>query len=101
MLRLTRNPSQENDVYRCIDSSISHHDFYFEENKKTLGKVLSSLPSANLKRKFSIDGGDLQNLDVPSKIPRKGLLQPFTCCPFWFFVIAAVFILEEKTYDFC
>ncbi|XP_070799453.1 LON peptidase N-terminal domain and RING finger protein 2 [Pituophis catenifer annectens] len=71
MLRLTRNPSQENDVYRCIDSSISHHDFYSEENKKTLGKVLSSLPSANLKRKFSTDGGDLQNLDVPSKIHRK------------------------------
>uniref|UniRef100_A0A8C6YD54 LON peptidase N-terminal domain and ring finger 2 n=1 Tax=Naja naja TaxID=35670 RepID=A0A8C6YD54_NAJNA len=68
---LTRNPSQENDVYRCIDSSVSHHDFYFEENKKTLGKVLSSLPSANLKRKFSTDGEDLQNLDVPSKIHRK------------------------------
>lgn len=100
MLRLTRNPSQENDVYRCIDSSISHHDFYSEENKKTLGKVLSSLPSANLKRKFSTDGGDLQNLDVPSKIHRKGLLQPLTGSQFFFLIACCFYFRGEKNLQF-
>ncbi|KAH0624618.1 hypothetical protein JD844_032274 [Phrynosoma platyrhinos] len=73
VLRLTKSPSQETDVYRSADTSVSHTilDSYFEENKKTLGTVLSSLPSASLKRKYSSDVGDLQGLDVPSKIPRK------------------------------
>nr|XP_060625751.1 LON peptidase N-terminal domain and RING finger protein 2 [Anolis sagrei ordinatus] len=73
VLKLTKNPSQEIDVYRNIDTSVSHPilDSYFEENKKSLGIILSSLPSASLKRKYSTDVGDLQGLDVPSKIPRK------------------------------
>ncbi|KAJ6667435.1 hypothetical protein lerEdw1_016556 [Lerista edwardsae] len=73
VLRLTKTPSQEADVFRNTDSSVSHHilDLHFEDNKKTLGTVLSSLPGASLKRKFSSDAGDLQSLDVPSKIPRK------------------------------
>uniref|UniRef100_A0ACB8FJM7 Uncharacterized protein n=1 Tax=Sphaerodactylus townsendi TaxID=933632 RepID=A0ACB8FJM7_9SAUR len=62
-----KNPSQETDVFRNTDSSVSHHilDLYFED-KKTLGTVLSNLPSASLKRKLSSDAAD-----VPSKIPRK------------------------------
>ncbi|KAL8190134.1 UNVERIFIED_CONTAM: hypothetical protein K2H54_041057 [Gekko kuhli] len=72
VLRLTKNPSQDTDVFRNTDSSVSQHilDLYFED-KKTLGTVLSNLPGASLKRKFSSDVGDLQNLDVPNKIPRK------------------------------
>nr|XP_056717973.1 LON peptidase N-terminal domain and RING finger protein 2 [Euleptes europaea] len=72
VLRLTKNPSQETDVFRNTDSSVSHHilDSYFED-KKSLETVLSNLPGASLKRKFSSDAGNLQNLDVPSKIPRK------------------------------
>ncbi|XP_062982337.1 LON peptidase N-terminal domain and RING finger protein 2 [Elgaria multicarinata webbii] len=73
ILRLTKKPSQETDVYRSPDSSVSNHilDSYFEDNKKTLGTVLSNLPGASLKRKFSNDVGDLQSLEVPCKIPRK------------------------------
>ncbi|XP_061482846.1 LON peptidase N-terminal domain and RING finger protein 2 isoform X2 [Rhineura floridana] len=73
ILKLTKNLFQEADVYRSTDSPVSHHilDFCFEDNKKTLGTVLSSLPGASLKRKFSSDVGDLQSLEVPSKIPRK------------------------------
>lgn len=72
-MKLTKNPSQDTDVFRNTDSSVSQNilDLYFED-KKTLGTVLSNLPGTNLKRKFSSDVGDLQNLDVPSKIPRKG-----------------------------
>nr|XP_028583729.1 LON peptidase N-terminal domain and RING finger protein 2 [Podarcis muralis] len=71
-LKLTKNLSQDTDAYRSTESSVSHHilDFSFEDNKKTLGTVLSSLPGASLKRKFSSDG-DLQSLGVPIKIPRK------------------------------
>ncbi|XP_042314663.1 LON peptidase N-terminal domain and RING finger protein 2 [Sceloporus undulatus] len=73
VLRLTKNPSEETDVHRNADTSVSHPilDSYFEENKKTLETVLSSLPSSSLKRKYSSDVGDSQVLDVPSKIPRK------------------------------
>lgn len=73
-LKLTKNLSQDTDAYRSTESSVSHHilDFSFEDNKKTLGTVLSSLPGASLKRKFSSDG-DLQSLGVPIKIPRKGV----------------------------
>ncbi|XP_053167637.1 LON peptidase N-terminal domain and RING finger protein 2 [Hemicordylus capensis] len=73
VLRLTKTLSQETDVFRSSDSSVSHHilDLHFEDNKKTLGTVLSSLPGASLKRKLSSDVGDLQSLEVPSKIPRK------------------------------
>lgn len=69
-----KTPSKETDVFRNTDSSVSHHirDLHFEDNKKTLGTVLSSLPGASLKRKFSSDAADLQTLDIPSKIPRKG-----------------------------
>ncbi|XP_060089809.1 LON peptidase N-terminal domain and RING finger protein 2 [Heteronotia binoei] len=72
VLRLTKTPSQDTDVFRNTDSSVSQHilDLYFED-KKTLGTVLYNLPGASLKRKFSSDVGDLQNIDVPSKIPRK------------------------------
>lgn len=75
MFRLTKTPSQESDVFRSTDSPVSHHvlDLYFEDNKKSLGAILSSLPGAGLKRKLSSDMRDLQSLDVPSKIPKKGL----------------------------
>lgn len=77
MFRLTKTPSQESDVFRSTDSPVSHHvlDFYFEDNKKSLGAILSSLPGVSLKRKLSSDMRDLQSLDVPNKIPKKGL-----CC---------------------
>lgn len=77
MFRLTKNPSQESDVFRSTDSPVAHHvlDRYFEDNKKSLGAILSSLPGAGLKRKLSSDMRDLQSLDVPNKIPKKGL-----CC---------------------
>lgn len=77
MFRLTKTPSQESDVFRSTDSSVSHHilDLYFEDNKKSLGAILSSLPGVGLKRKLSSDMRDLQSLDVPNKIPKKGL-----CC---------------------
>lgn len=77
MFRLTKTPSQESDVFRSTDSPVSHHvlDLYFEDNKKSLGAILSSLPGVGLKRKLSSDMRDLQNLDVPNKIPKKGL-----CC---------------------
>uniref|UniRef100_A0A8B9EML9 LON peptidase N-terminal domain and ring finger 2 n=1 Tax=Anser cygnoides TaxID=8845 RepID=A0A8B9EML9_ANSCY len=70
---LTKNPSQESDVFRSTDSPVAHHvlDRYFEDNKKSLGAILSSLPGAGLKRKLSSDMRDLQSLDVPNKIPKK------------------------------
>ncbi|XP_064917402.1 LON peptidase N-terminal domain and RING finger protein 2 isoform X2 [Columba livia] len=73
VFRLTKTPSQESDVFRSTDSPVSHHvlDLYFEDNKKSLGAILSSLPGAGLKRKLSSDMRDLQSLDVPSKIPKK------------------------------
>lgn len=77
MFRLTKNPSQEPDVFRSTDSPASHNvlDRYFEDSKKSLGAILSSLPGTGLKRKLSSDMRDIQSLDVPSKIPKKGL-----CC---------------------
>lgn len=77
MFRLTKNPSQESDVFRSTDSPVAHNvlDRYFEDNKKSLGAILSSLPGAGLKRKLSGDVRDLQSLDVPNKVPKKGL-----CC---------------------
>lgn len=77
MFRLTKTPSQESDVFRSTDSSVTHHvlDLYFEDNKKSLGAILSSLPEVGLKRKLSSDMRDLQSLDVPNKILKKGL-----CC---------------------
>lgn len=81
MFRLTKNPSQESDVFRSTDSPTSHNvlDRYFEDSKKSLGAVLSNLPGTGLKRKLSSDMRDIQSLDVPSKIPKKGL-----CCGFRF-----------------
>lgn len=75
MFRLTKTPSQESDVFRSTDSSVTHHvlDLYFDDNKKSLGAILSSLPGIGLKRKLSSDMRDLQSLDVPSKILKKGL----------------------------
>lgn len=77
MFRLTKTPSQESDVFRSTDPSVTHHvlDLYFDDNKKSLGAILSSLPGVGLKRKLSSDMRDLQSLDVPSKILKKGL-----CC---------------------
>lgn len=73
MFRLTKNPSQEPDVFRSTDSPASHNvlDRYFEDSKKSLGAILSSLPGAGLKRKLSSDMRDIQSLDVPNKIPKK------------------------------
>ncbi|PKU36211.1 lon peptidase n-terminal domain and ring finger protein 2 [Limosa lapponica baueri] len=73
VFRLTKTPSQESDVFRSTDSPVSHHvlDLYFEDNKKSLGAILSSLPGVGLKRKLSSDLRDLQSLDVPNKIPKK------------------------------
>ncbi|XP_010118873.1 PREDICTED: LON peptidase N-terminal domain and RING finger protein 2, partial [Chlamydotis macqueenii] len=73
VFRLTKTPSQESDVFRSTDSSVSHHvlDLCFEDNKKSLGAILSSLPGVGLKRKLSSDTRDLQSLDVPNKIPKK------------------------------
>ncbi|KFQ80256.1 LON peptidase N-terminal domain and RING finger protein 2, partial [Phoenicopterus ruber ruber] len=73
VFRLTKTSSQESDVFRSTDSPVSHHvlDLYFEDNKKSLGAILSSLPGAGLKRKLSSDMRDLQSLDVPNKIPKK------------------------------
>ncbi|KFP54729.1 LON peptidase N-terminal domain and RING finger protein 2, partial [Cathartes aura] len=73
VFRLTKTPSQESDVFRSTDSPVSHHilDLYFEDNKKSLGAILSSLPGVGLKRKLSSDMRDLQSLDVPNKIPKK------------------------------
>ncbi|XP_025891433.1 LON peptidase N-terminal domain and RING finger protein 2, partial [Nothoprocta perdicaria] len=70
VLRLTKSPSQESDVFRSTDSSVSHV-LYFEDNKKSLGTILSSLPGAGLKRKLSSDMRDLHSSDVPNKIPKK------------------------------
>ncbi|XP_053865680.1 LON peptidase N-terminal domain and RING finger protein 2 [Malaclemys terrapin pileata] len=72
VFRLTKALSQEPDVLRT-NSSLSHNvlDLHFEDNKKSLGTILSSLPSARLKRKLSSDLMDLQSLDVPNKIPKK------------------------------
>ncbi|XP_019379393.1 PREDICTED: LON peptidase N-terminal domain and RING finger protein 2, partial [Gavialis gangeticus] len=68
-----KTPSQESDFLRNTDSSASHPalDLYCEDNKKSLGAILSSLPGDNLKRKLSSDLKDLQSLDVPNKIPKK------------------------------
>uniref|UniRef100_A0A8C3XVS9 LON peptidase N-terminal domain and ring finger 2 n=1 Tax=Chelydra serpentina TaxID=8475 RepID=A0A8C3XVS9_CHESE len=65
--------SQEPDVLRSTNSSLSHTvlDLHFEDNKKSLGTILSSLPGTRLKRKLSSDLKDLQSLDVPNKIPKK------------------------------
>uniref|UniRef100_A0A452HHJ7 LON peptidase N-terminal domain and ring finger 2 n=1 Tax=Gopherus agassizii TaxID=38772 RepID=A0A452HHJ7_9SAUR len=65
--------SQEPDVLRSTNSSLSHNvlDLHFEDNKKSLGTILSSLPGPRLKRKLSSDLTDLQSLDVPNKIPKK------------------------------
>uniref|UniRef100_A0A669QQN2 LON peptidase N-terminal domain and ring finger 2 n=1 Tax=Phasianus colchicus TaxID=9054 RepID=A0A669QQN2_PHACC len=73
VFRLTKNPSQESDVFRSTDSPASHNvlDRYFEDSKKSLGAVLSSLPGTGLKRKLSSDMRDIQSLDIPSKIPKK------------------------------
>ncbi|XP_074391892.1 LON peptidase N-terminal domain and RING finger protein 2 isoform X2 [Zonotrichia albicollis] len=73
MFRLTKTPSQESDVFRSTDSSVTHHvlDLYFDDNQKSLGAILSSLPGVGLKRKLSNDMRDLQSLDVPSKILKK------------------------------
>lgn len=107
-MRLTKTPSQEADVFRNTDSSVSHHilDLHFEDNKKTLGTVLSNLPGANLKRKFSSDAGDLQSLDVPSKIPRKGQFLNVLLTPSGFLLSArkcALFCLEryDQFSNFC
>ncbi|XP_072850588.2 LON peptidase N-terminal domain and RING finger protein 2 [Pogona vitticeps] len=70
-LRLTKSSSQEAEAFRSSDSSHHIPDSYFEDNKKTLGTILSSLPGASLKRKYSNGPGDLQGLAAPSKIPRK------------------------------
>ncbi|XP_074847715.1 LON peptidase N-terminal domain and RING finger protein 2 isoform X2 [Carettochelys insculpta] len=71
--KFTKALSQEPDVLRSTDSSLSHNvlDLHFEENKKSLGTILSSLPGTRLKRKLSCDLKDLQSLDVPNKIPKK------------------------------
>ncbi|KAI1241701.1 hypothetical protein IHE44_0005188 [Lamprotornis superbus] len=76
MFRLTKTPSQESDVFRNTDSSVTHHvlDLYFDDNKKSLGAILSSLPGVGLKRKLSSDTRDLQSLDVPSKILKKDII---------------------------
>uniref|UniRef100_A0A8C8S6A4 LON peptidase N-terminal domain and ring finger 2 n=1 Tax=Pelusios castaneus TaxID=367368 RepID=A0A8C8S6A4_9SAUR len=73
VFRLTKALSQESDVLRSFDSSISHNvlDLHFEDNKKSLGTIFSRLPGARLKRKLSDDLGDLQSLDVANKIPKK------------------------------
>uniref|UniRef100_U3JMM6 LON peptidase N-terminal domain and ring finger 2 n=2 Tax=Ficedula albicollis TaxID=59894 RepID=U3JMM6_FICAL len=73
MFRLTKTPSQESDVFRNTDSSVTHRvlDLYFDDNKKSLGAILSSLPGVGLKRKLSSDTRDLQSLDVPNKILKK------------------------------
>nr|XP_006113615.2 LON peptidase N-terminal domain and RING finger protein 2 [Pelodiscus sinensis] len=73
VIRLTKALSQEPDVLRSSDSSLSQNvlDLHFEDNKKSLGTILSSLPGARLKRKLSSDFRDLQSLDVPNKIPKK------------------------------
>ncbi|NXT19748.1 LONF2 protein, partial [Syrrhaptes paradoxus] len=73
VFRLTKTPSQDSDIFRSTDSPVSHHvlDLYFEDNKKSLGAILSSLPGVGLKRKLSSDTRDLQSLDVPNKMPKK------------------------------
>ncbi|XP_067419660.1 LON peptidase N-terminal domain and RING finger protein 2 isoform X2 [Emydura macquarii macquarii] len=73
VFRLTKALSQESDVLRSTDSSLSCNvlDLHFEDNKKSLGTILSRLPGARLKRKLSNDLRDLQSLDVPNKIPKK------------------------------
>ncbi|KAF4799967.1 LON peptidase N-terminal domain and RING finger protein 2 [Turdus rufiventris] len=73
MFRLTKTPSQESDVFRNSDSSVTHHvlDLYFDDNKKSLGAILSGLPGVGLKRKLSSETRDLQSLDVPNKILKK------------------------------
>ncbi|KAH1187605.1 LON peptidase N-terminal domain and RING finger protein 2 isoform X2 [Mauremys mutica] len=73
VFRLTKALSQEPDVLRSTNSSLSPNvlDLHFEDNKKSLGTILSSLPGARLKRKLSSDLTDLQSLDVPNKIPKK------------------------------
>ncbi|KAM9170401.1 LON peptidase N-terminal domain and RING finger protein 2 [Pangshura tecta] len=73
VFRLTKALSQEPDVLQSTNSSLSPNvlDLHFEDNKKSLGTILSSLPGARLKRKLSSDLTDLQSLDVPNKIPKK------------------------------
>ncbi|CAM5075108.1 unnamed protein product [Natator depressus] len=72
VFKLTKALSQESDVLRSTNSSLSHNvlDLHFED-QKSLGTILSSLPVARLKRKLSSDSRDLQSLDVPNKIPKK------------------------------
>ncbi|XP_038234640.1 LON peptidase N-terminal domain and RING finger protein 2 isoform X2 [Dermochelys coriacea] len=72
VFKLTKALSQESDVLRSTNSSVSHNvlDLHFEDHK-SLGTILSSLPVARLKRKLSSDLRDLQSLDVPNKIPKK------------------------------
>ncbi|EMP27167.1 LON peptidase N-terminal domain and RING finger protein 2, partial [Chelonia mydas] len=72
VFKLTKALSQESDVLRSTNSSLSHNvlDLHFEDHK-SLGTILSSLPVARLKRKLSSDSRDLQSLDVPNKIPKK------------------------------
>ncbi|XP_064413612.1 LON peptidase N-terminal domain and RING finger protein 2 isoform X2 [Latimeria chalumnae] len=43
----------------------------FENSKKSLESVLSSLPGASLKRKYICDTGSSQSFEIPSKIPKQ------------------------------
>ncbi|RMC06657.1 hypothetical protein DUI87_16095 [Hirundo rustica rustica] len=70
VFRLTKTPSQESDVFRSTDSSVTHHvlDLYFDDNKKSLGAILSSLPGVGLKESY----GDVlpeNTTDTSSEIP--------------------------------
>lgn len=72
--QLTKATSQASNPLQSSDSStVSHHtsDLQQEERKKTLEVVLSNLPGASLKRQLSSNSGDLQAVEMPSKLVKK------------------------------
>ncbi|XP_028904080.1 LON peptidase N-terminal domain and RING finger protein 2 isoform X1 [Ornithorhynchus anatinus] len=73
VFRLTKTPSQESDVFQSTDSSVSHHvvNLHFEDAPKTLKTVPSRFASPRLKREFTSDLEDVQNSDIPNKIPKE------------------------------
>ncbi|XP_029460649.1 LON peptidase N-terminal domain and RING finger protein 2 isoform X2 [Rhinatrema bivittatum] len=72
VFRLTKVSSQEGGLFGSAGSSVRQHtrDLQLEDTKTTLGKVLSGLPAASLKRKLA-SSSELQSLETLSKVAKQ------------------------------
>lgn len=61
-------------MFRNTNSSVLYFilGLHFEEDKEVLESILPAAPSTGLKRQFPNDLEDVQDLNGPGKIPKKG-----------------------------